>query len=158
MKLSTLVGCCFVLMLALPACGDDADDTGPASSSSSSSGSGGNGVGGLGSGVGGEGGMEEQLIHGCTSDMAEDMTTEAQVPVLWSNPHSRCIRVVAGTDVFFSGNFAAHPMKGGISPNIDAAALITLADQSCKQAMVTLTDLGPYPYFCENYAGCYLRG
>ena len=87
------------------------------------------------------------LVNGCSIDLAQDMTGMATVDIAWTNPAADCILVDAGTVVNWNGDFTAHPLAGGESPN-DADDLISQSDQTGATASVTFDTAGDYPYFC----------
>ena len=134
----------FGTLALLVACGDDGSggsgggDDGGAPEGGSSDG---------GSSDGGSGGAPAAL-NGCTRADAEDMTGMANVMLTWSNPHSECIVVDAGTVVTWTGDFAFHPLAGGETPTVDDASPITMSDQTGDSASVTFDAGGEYPYFC----------
>jgi plastocyanin len=134
--------------LAAVGCGD-----------SGSSGSGGGGTGGdAGTGgsttttsttsSGGGGGGGPTLVNGCDISTAEDMTGMAAVDLTWSNPHQKCIRISAGTDVTWTGTFSVHPLSGGVTGTPDALSPITAADQTGAAATVNFEGTGEFPYYC----------
>jgi hypothetical protein len=68
-------------------------------------------------------------VNGCTKAMATDKTTAATFEVTsiqpWEVTHQACVRVKAGTEVSWKGNFTSHPLVGGSPPKTDAASVIT---------------------------------
>ena len=102
------------LVCVLPACGGD-DETGGGGSATVA------GATGAGGGT--------AAVHGCTTaDAATDKTGEIPVVInMWSVPHTNCIRVKAGTDVEWLGNFSAHPLLGGVSPDEDSGSPVASA-------------------------------
>ncbi len=133
--------------LAAVGCGD---------SGSSTSGSGGGGTGGdsssgggtTTSSTGGGGGAGPTLVNGCDISTAEDLTGMAAVDLTWSNPHQKCIRISAGTDVTWTGTFSFHPLSGGVTGTPDALSPITAADQTGASATVNFEGTGEFPYYC----------
>lgn len=154
------------LVLSTAGCGDDDGGSGGTAGTGGTAGVGGTagsggtagtggtaGAGAMG-GEGGGGGTPAE-VHGCTPDSAMDMTEMAEVTITdidaWQVPHNACIRVSAGTDVIWNGNFLVHPLAGGITPNADSASPITEAgaNTGASSATITFEDAGTYPYFCE---------
>lgn len=124
--------------------------------SSDGAGGSGGGAGSAGSaGDGGGGGTIEEVIHGCTLSTSTDLTAESAVTITelsqWIVPHQACVRISAGTEVTWEGNFSVHPLVGGVSPMIDEASPITEegADSGTGSAAITLESEGTYPYFCD---------
>jgi plastocyanin len=76
----------------------------------------------------------------------------------WSIGHQACIRVSAGTTVTWEGNFSAHPLQGGVSPDLDPTSPITLlgSDSGSNPANVDFPDAGAYPYYCATHASTML--
>jgi plastocyanin len=162
------------------ACGDDETTTttsgpGPTSSSSTTGGNGGNGGGGTsgggiggmtgpggggsggspqgGGGAGGAGGGGDPVVNGCTLAVATDETQNQMPQITWTNPVAppgKCVLVSAGTEVEWLGNFAIHPLEGGVSPTIDPASPITMASPNggMNSTKVTFVTPGAYPFFC----------
>lgn len=103
--------------------------------------------------------------HGCTYDAAMDQTGNATVVITdllaWDLGHNDfCIKVDAGTIVTWNGNFTAHPLDGGVSPNADPTSPIEIAGSAASGVStvdVTLTDAGDYPYYCGIHTGI-MRG
>jgi len=68
-----------------------------------------------------------------------------------------CARIKAGGGVQFMGDFAAHPLAGGVDGVIDASSPI----KETKTGMdVTFDNLpaGTYGYFCETHDGASMHG
>ena len=107
---------------------------------------GGGGAGGQGGGQGGAGGGAS--VNGCTLADATDMTAHNVVDLTWSLPHHQCTLIAAGTTVTWTGNFAVHPLVGGITPTEDASSPITTTAPTGNQKSVVFSQGGDYPYFC----------
>jgi plastocyanin len=148
-------------LVAAVGCGDDettsttTSSSGSSSSSSSSgttttssSGSGGSSSTTTSTGAGGS----MTSVHGCTKGIASDQTGNATIDIAWSNPHSSCVIVDAGTTVNFNGNFTAHPLAGGESPTEDSGSDISTASAAGMTTAVTFNTAGDYPYFCTIHA------
>jgi plastocyanin len=86
-------------------------------------------------------------VHDCTIEEAVDRTNEAEVVLQWSNPHHQCVLVSPGTTITWNGNFAFHPLAGGVTPDTDNSSPISSADD--QGGSVVLNNEGDYPYFCE---------
>jgi len=86
-------------------------------------------------------------VHDCTIEGAEDLTNEAEVILDWTNPHHQCVLVSQGTTITWNGNFAFHPLAGGVTPVTDNSSPISSADD--QGGSVVLNNEGDYPYFCE---------
>lgn len=103
--------------------------------------------------------------HGCTYATALDQTGNADVVIsdliAWDLAHNNvCIRVDAGTNVTWNGNFTNHPLDGGVSPTENANSPIDIAGAGAvgdDTVVVTLTLGGDYPYFCGIHTGL-MRG
>jgi plastocyanin len=95
--------------------------------------------------------------HGCTRAGASDSTGQATVELTWNNPHQACRVIAVGATVVWTGNFAAHPLAGGVAPNNDTSSAISTSDQSGASASVTFAQAGDYPYFCTLHSGT-MRG
>jgi plastocyanin len=118
-------------------------------------------------GVSAEGGVEPDAgggsqpirleAHGCTRAGASDSTGQATVELTWNNPHQACRVIAVGATVVWTGNFAAHPLAGGVAPNNDTSSAISTSDQSGASASVTFAQAGDYPYFCTLHSGT-MRG
>ena len=105
---------------------------------------GGGGAGGQGQGGGGGGAS----VNGCTLGGATDMTAHNVVDLTWSLPHHQCTLIAAGTTVTWTGNFAFHPLVGGVTPTTDPSSPITTTAPVGNQETVVFSQLGDYPYFC----------
>jgi hypothetical protein len=106
-------------------------------------------LGGCGSsGTGSNGAAANGLTNGCDAAMATDMTNQSTVTLTWSLPHHECILIRKGTTVKWSGNFQAHPLVGGITPDQDPASPITAATPANGEVSVTFANAGEFPYFC----------
>lgn len=100
-------------------------------------------------------------VHGCTPDIAVDMTGMAAVTIsdidAWDFGHQACVTVSPGTEVTWEGDdFGLHPLVGGISPATDPASPITAIGANSGSAPAVFTvpaGAGEYPYFCENHFG-----
>jgi plastocyanin len=108
---------------------------------------GGGGVGGQGGGQGGAGGGAAS-VNGCTLADATDMTAHNVVDLTWSNPHHECTLIHAGATVTWTGDFAVHPLVGGITPTEDASSPITTTGPVGNAKSVVFSQAGDYPYFC----------
>jgi plastocyanin len=134
---------------------------GMAASSSSSSSSSSGGMGGMG-GAGGSGGGEMGL-NGCVQAMADDLTGMANTTIQFAGLSytPKCIRVKAGTNVTFEGNFALHPLEGGTVvngiPTADPMSPITLTNTGMSKTF-TLMNAGDVPYYCTAHAVAGMKG
>jgi plastocyanin len=135
-------------MVAAPGCGgDETDTTSTTAASSSSSSTGGGGA----------------SVHDCAQATATDMTSQTAVtitfPSLAYTPP--CVRVKAGTDVTFQGDFASHPLIGGeFLDNIktpDTSSPIT-PTKTGMTATFTMATAGAYPYYCDVHASVKMYG
>jgi plastocyanin len=88
------------------------------------------------------------MVNGCTLASATDMTNMSTVNLTWTDSHQQCIVVSAGTTVIWNGDFASHPLDGGVTGITDAASPITLASPVAMQTSVTFNNVGDFPYYC----------
>jgi plastocyanin len=111
---------------------------------------GGGGMGAMGGGGAGAqgGGGGDASVNGCTLADATDMTAHNAVELTWSLPHHECTLIAAGTTVTWTGNFAVHPLVGGVTPTTDPASPISTAAPANGQESVVFSQAGDYPYFC----------
>lgn len=124
-------------------CGDESTEASTSSSSSASSSS------------SSSGGSEP--IHGCDVAAATDETASAAVTITFAGTAytPKCVRVKAGTQVTFSGDFTLHPLVGGEvkagTKTPDAMSPIQETSTGMS-AMFTLSTPGTYPYYCDVHA------
>lgn len=115
-------------------------------------------------GTPGETGAEEstgggggELVNGCDSATATDMTAMADVTItqegLMYTP--KCVKVTAGTNVKFVSAFASHPLVGGAVADgakvPDGTSPITPTSTG-TEATFTLANAGTFPYYCDLHA------
>ena len=88
------------------------------------------------------------------------MTQVATVSLTWTLPHQQCIVVDVGTSVEWTGNFALHPLTGGVTDTPDPASPISMgvpmgaggAGTNMTTA-VPLPAAGDFPYYCVSHFG-----
>ena len=98
-------------------------------------------------------------VHGCTVANAQDARgPAADRTVTFANYAytPRCLRIVAGQTVTFSGAFGSHPLVGGAVengvPTADPSSPIPVTTSGTTQD-VPLPDAGVFPYFCGIHGG-----
>jgi len=99
-------------------------------------------------------------VNGCDIKTAQDFTVMAPPPVTFANGNftyaPKCIKVKAGANVVFNGNFVAHPNEGGIvSGGVKipdtAGPFIPFTDMGTTKTF-TMTNPGTFPYYCRPHA------
>jgi plastocyanin len=130
-------------MFAAPGCGGDETAT-TSTTSSSTTGGGAN-------------------VHDCSQADATDMTAAAAATITFAGVAytPKCVRVKAGTDVTFTGDFASHPLVGGEFVDTiktpDPSSPIT-STMTGMTATFTMATAGAYPYYCNVHASVGMVG
>jgi plastocyanin len=94
------------------------------------------------------------LVNGCDPATAEDhtadTTTTITFPVGGLKYSPPCIKIAAGHDVKFSGDFASHPLRPGTVDPVtpDANSPIKNTDTGTS-ATFTFTTAGTFGYYCS---------
>lgn len=147
-----------VILMALAGAASCSDETGGgASTSSSSSSSSGE------SSSSSSSGMPGDTINGCTEATAEDQTGKADFTITFTSfaYTPPCVKVSAGTNVTFSGDFASHPLVGGeVSGGTkfpDPTSPITMTNTGMT-ATFTLANPGTFPFYCDLHTGLKMYG
>lgn len=109
-------------------------------------------------------------VNGCDPGTALDLTAQSAVSVAFGGAvgmaySPRCLRVKAGTQVTFNGNFTFHPLLAGLVQGAvltPAAAgttpLPTTAQSTGTSATFTLTPAGEYGFYCAVHATLGMSG
>ena len=99
-----------------------------------------------------------RTVNDCETDAYEDLTSSTSVTITdideWTDPHSACIVVSAGTAVTWQGDFDEHPLVGGETPTTDTGSPITQAMASGTDDVVVTFNTkqgAAYPYFCTTH-------
>ncbi|MFO0762023.1 MAG: plastocyanin/azurin family copper-binding protein [Byssovorax sp.] len=167
---------------ALAACGDGGSTTSTTSTTTStttttttagSGGSGGGtttaGTGGSGGGTttgsggsGGMGGSGPMLVNGCDEATAEDHTADATVKIEFGGAiglkySPKCILIKPGTTVTFAGDFASHPLSGGLDGTKDPTSPITETTTGMTKDFA-IPAAGTYGFFCEFHQASGMKG
>jgi plastocyanin len=103
------------------------------------------------------------MVNGCDSSMAIDKTNDATTMISFAGIEytPRCVRVHAGSNVVFSGNFTSHPLVGGTvngstgTPDTSSPLPDT---RSGSEVMVTLSKVGAVPYYCTAHVSSGMMG
>ncbi len=108
----------------------------------------------------GGGSAAQGTVNGCVEAQAQDMTGKATVDLTavrpWAIPHQLCLKVSAGTEVSWNGNFGSHPLAGGTPSAKDNASPITSAAKTVVgmgTVKVKLDKVGDFPYYCTIHLG-----
>jgi plastocyanin len=113
------------------------------------------------------GGNCADSINECTPAGAESMLNMAAVTITFPNAGSmytpKCLKVHTGTTVTFSGgDFAVHPLTGGIVVGGTAmpasSGPFTPATTSGTSALFTPTTAGSYPFYCDAHGASGMTG
>ena len=97
------------------------------------------------------------LLNGCDSVTAIDLTTNPTPTVQFGGSAGTytpaCLKIVAGGNVTFQGNFSPHPHTGGIVDGTtaaeDPASPFYPAQTSGNSKTYNLPTFGAYPYYCK---------
>ncbi len=139
----------------LAGCGDDTVETTTTSAS---------GVGGAGGGGGAGGAGGEPLVNGCDRVTAQDQTgavvpLDIETIVLAYSP--RCARVLTGTVVTITSDFATHPLVGGL---VEGGMLVPEpgspipSTSEGSSVSFSLPVKGTFGYYCENHGLAGMNG
>ncbi len=94
-------------------------------------------------------------VNGCTLAMAKEVIsklvdmTPGNKP--WTIGYQNCVKVKPATELVWKGNFATHPLSGGVSPTVDAASPVSKAKPAQGELHVSGITEGAYPFFCTNH-------
>jgi plastocyanin len=83
----------------------------------------------------------------CDYYNATVFTGNATITFTYPSYTPSCSNIPVGASVTFSGDFSAHPLRGGIAPTEDPSSPITNTS-SGSTATFTFSNSGIYPFFC----------
>jgi len=102
-------------------------------------------------------------VNGCDPATAVDKRGELNVPITFPGLayDPPCLRVMEGTNVTFSGDFAMHPLVGGkvagTTPTPDPMSPIPMTS-SGMSVTVTFVKAGDYGYYCSKHFASNMTG
>ncbi len=113
-------------------------------------------------GAGGDGGSGPVLVNNCDEATAVDHTADLKVQIdfggaagfKYSPP---CLIMKAGSSVSFAGDFASHPLSGGVDGTKDPASPIKDTN-SGNSASFALPSAGTFGFFCQFHQAGGMKG
>lgn len=147
---------------ALTACGNGGMTTGAGGSGTSGTAAAGTGGKSATSSTGTSSGTGSTKINGCDAATAEDHTTENPTMVMFGGATGLmysppCLKIKKGSGVMFHGDFASHPLSGGLNGTKDAASPVTETKTGMEQT-ITFPATGTFGFFCEIHVGSGMEG
>jgi plastocyanin len=102
------------------------------------------------------------LLNGCDEATAEDHLADAKVQISFGGAVGfkyapKCIVIKSGTTVTFSGDFASHPLAGGVDGTKDPSSPITATNTGMSKDFVIAAG-GAYGYYCEFHQAGGMKG
>jgi plastocyanin len=88
------------------------------------------------------------VLNGCTEAQSV-VENGAQFTMPWDlTTGTKCLKVKAGIQVTFTGNFSFHPLKGGALGLPEVGSPIT----QHNNGVFTLSQAGAYGFFCASHS------
>jgi plastocyanin len=102
------------------------------------------------------------LVNGCDPATAEDHLADAMVTITFPMGVNTiytpaCVKVKVGTQLVFNGDFASHPLNGGLDNMTDASSPIKLTNTGMT-ATFTLDKAGTFGWFCGFHGPVGMQG
>ena len=104
------------------------------------------------------------VVNGCDPATAQDFRAQSQAVINFTccQYTPKCVRIKAGDEVKFNGDFLSHPMRSGTSANgnlfPDNNGPFFPPANTGTTRTYTIAAVGQHPFYCEVHGGGVMNG